>query len=123
MTVRSGPLRVKYCSPDADRVRAPRTVHTPGIRVAYALSRRLGGAVVRNRLRRQLKAILTQCAVENADLLPEGDYLVSIQPSSLAKGSTATERKQAHSWSHLELSGYTHRALEKLQARINASHK
>ena len=44
--------------------------------VAYALGRKLGGAVVRNRLRRRLRAIVD----EQADTLLPGAYLVSTGP-------------------------------------------
>lgn len=45
-------------------------------RVAYAISRRVGGAVVRNRLRRRLRAI-----VATADTAP-GAYLVRVTPAA-----------------------------------------
>jgi len=86
----------------------------PKRRVAYAFGRQLGSAVVRNRLRRQLRAILEECAAQNPALLPQGDYLVGLKPSPIARGSKAVERKQAHSWSSQELAGHTYRALEKL---------
>jgi ribonuclease P protein component len=41
------------------------------VRLAFAIGRRVGGAVVRNRLRRRLRAI-----VFSLDLAP-GDYLVA----------------------------------------------
>jgi ribonuclease P protein component len=44
--------------------------------VAYAISRRVGSAVVRNRLRRRLRAIMA----EQAPLLPVGAYVVSTGP-------------------------------------------
>ena len=43
-------------------------------RVAYALGRAIGPAVVRNRLRRQLRALLGDAA------LPPGLYLIGAQP-------------------------------------------
>jgi len=43
-------------------------------RVAYALGRAIGPAVVRNRLRRQLRALLDAAA------LPPGLYLIGAQP-------------------------------------------
>ena len=45
-------------------------------RVAFAISRKVGGAVVRNRIRRRLRAALL--AVE----LPAGDYLVGATPAA-----------------------------------------
>jgi ribonuclease P protein component len=43
-------------------------------RVAYALGRAIGPAVVRNRLRRQLRALLADAT------LPPGLYLIGAQP-------------------------------------------
>lgn len=121
MTVRSGPLWLRYCRPASvnepvlgSALGSVATSHPATRRVAYALGRKLGSAVVRNRLRRQLRAILEECATENSALFPEGDYLVGLKPSPIARGSRAVERKHAHSWSSHELAGHTHRALEKL---------
>jgi ribonuclease P protein component len=46
--------------------------------VAFAISRRAGTAVHRNRCRRRLRAVLD--ARERAGLLPAGVYLISVQP-------------------------------------------
>jgi ribonuclease P protein component len=46
--------------------------------VAYALGKKLGGAVVRNRLRRRLRAIVSGLA----GALPPGAYLVSAGPGA-----------------------------------------
>ena len=63
---RSGPLRVSWVPGPDD---AP-------ICVAYAIGRRVGPAVVRNRLRRRLRAIV-------AELGPRpGDYLVVTDPDA-----------------------------------------
>ena len=48
----------------------------PGPRVAYAVPRAVGPAVVRNRLRRRLRAISRELD------LPPGSYLVSTQPAA-----------------------------------------
>jgi ribonuclease P protein component len=45
-------------------------------RVAYAVGRRVGGAVQRNRLRRRLRAIVGQLTPQ----LQPGDYLFSAAP-------------------------------------------
>ncbi len=138
MTVRSGPLWLRYCEPgptDSARV----DVGAPGRRVgeqwvgerqsadqraanqrrvAYALGKGLGSAVVRNRLRRQLRAVFEECAGgADAGFFPAGDYLVGIWPSPEAKGTTATERKRIHNWSYGELSQYVQRALGKLERK------
>ena len=65
--MRSGPLWVAW-SPPVDPSIPPR--------VAYAIGKRVGGAVVRNRLRRRLRAVL-------AALAPApGDYLVGAGPEA-----------------------------------------
>jgi ribonuclease P protein component len=63
--VREGPLTV---------------VHRPGPqdpRVAFAVGRRVGPAVARNRLRRRLRALWRELEV------PGGDYLIIAAPSTL----------------------------------------
>jgi ribonuclease P protein component len=50
------------------------------VRLAFAIGRRVGGAVVRNRLRRRLRAI-----VSSLDL-PPGDYLVAAGPEATDLG-------------------------------------
>ena len=44
--------------------------------VGYAIGRNVGGAVLRNRIRRQLRSLLEA----KADQLPAGWYLVGAQP-------------------------------------------
>jgi ribonuclease P protein component len=65
---RSGPLTVTWC-PDG-----------PGIppRVAYAVSRRVGTAVARNRLRRRLRAAVRECSAA----FGPGAFLVSASPGA-----------------------------------------
>jgi ribonuclease P protein component len=46
--------------------------------VAYAIGSKVGGAVVRNRLRRRLRAI----AHEAAPQLPKGAYLITAAPAA-----------------------------------------
>ena len=46
--------------------------------VAYAIGSKVGGAVVRNRLRRRLRAI----AQEAAPQLPSGAYLITAAPAA-----------------------------------------
>jgi len=47
--------------------------------VGYAIGRPVGSAVVRNRLRRRLRAIVTDLAPD----LPAGDYLVGATPQAV----------------------------------------
>lgn len=56
----SGPLRVVFV-PSED-----------GIRGAYAISKRVGGAVVRNKIRRRLRSVLD----ESAKSIQPGKYLI-----------------------------------------------
>ncbi|HTT87726.1 MAG TPA: ribonuclease P protein component [Acidimicrobiales bacterium] len=66
---RDGAITVTYCG-----------IRGPGpARVAYAVGKRVGGAVVRNRLRRRLRA----AAAEITDLTP-GAYLVRVAPEAAA---------------------------------------
>jgi ribonuclease P protein component len=51
-------------------------------RVAFAIGRRLGTAVARNRLRRRLRALLADRATE----LPPGLYLIGARPSAMSAG-------------------------------------
>lgn len=48
-------------------------------RLAFSFGRRLGKAVVRNKLRRRVRSIFTQLAKE--DRVPPGVYLVGMSPS------------------------------------------
>jgi len=48
-------------------------------RVAYAVGRRVGGAVARNRVRRRLRAVV---AAEAAALAPDHVYLVGAGPAA-----------------------------------------
>lgn len=58
-----------------------------GAGVAMAVGRRVGSAVHRNRLRRQIRAILSE--LDAVDPLPSGWYLVIAQPS--ARGCSSAE--------------------------------
>ncbi len=69
-------------------------VHLPGtgeVRVAYAIGRKVGPAVVRNRLRRRLRA-----AVRDLDRstggLATGAYLVSLGPAAAKRSYTELYR-------------------------------
>lgn len=58
-------------------------------RVAYAVGRRVGGAVVRNRIRRRLRAIVAGAAA--AEMAP-GAWLVRVQPEAAAASFDELER-------------------------------
>ena len=67
---RSGPIWVVHAPPgDAER---------PACRAAYAVSKKVGGAVVRNRVRRRLRPLMDQ--LERDGLLVPGTYLVGVRP-------------------------------------------
>jgi ribonuclease P protein component len=59
-------------------------VHVPGgndVRVAYAIGRKVGPAVVRNRLRRRLRAAVRDIDVASGGLAT-GAYLVTVRPEA-----------------------------------------
>lgn len=52
-------------------------------RVAYSVGRRVGPAVVRNRVRRRLRAIVAEAARPAGSLAPgPGAYLISVRPEA-----------------------------------------
>jgi ribonuclease P protein component len=65
-TVRSGPLRVRYLAAPAGPV------------VGYAIGKRTGTAVVRNRIRRRLRAAIAHSTTP----LTSGFYLISTESSA-----------------------------------------
>lgn len=64
---KSGPVKVHF-------VEAPEP--EAGVEVAYAVGRKIGSAVVRNRWRRRLRAVAAEVSPE----LPPGRYLVRVGP-------------------------------------------
>jgi ribonuclease P protein component len=54
-------------------------------RVAYAMTKRVGGAVVRNRLRRRLRALVSELA--GRGLVPSGALLISAGPDAALRTS------------------------------------
>lgn len=72
--VRRGPLSLVYLAEVPEG--APRT------RLAFAITRRVGSAVVRNRLRRRLRAVF----LDLAPTLPAGAVLVSAGPGAVVRG-------------------------------------
>jgi ribonuclease P protein component len=69
-TVRSGPLRVRYLA-------APSDVDDGAARVGYAIGKKAGGAVERNRIRRRLRAAVSTATTP----LTSGFYLISADPA------------------------------------------
>lgn len=74
---RSGPLAATFLG-EADGT---------GIRVAYAIPKRVGGAVQRNRVRRRLRAILAEVAADPAHRLPPGALVVTAGPEAAHRSS------------------------------------
>jgi ribonuclease P protein component len=94
--VRQGPLTVAFVPPDA----AASEHGSPDARVGYSAGRKVGGAVVRNRVRRRLRAA---CREHAALLVPGAAYLVSASPASAAM-------------SYQDLAAHLAEALERLRS-------
>ncbi len=90
---RSGPLDVVWVAGPATR--PPR--------VAFAISRRVGSAVVRNKIRRRLRAVVAELAA--AGRLGPGDYLVAASPA--AAGASFTTLRAGMTTACAELHGRT----------------
>jgi ribonuclease P protein component len=73
---RRGPVTVTYLPADPE---------APSTRVAYGISRKVGNAVVRNRTRRRLRAIVHQLD-GSPEGLPPGTYLVTTRPDVVDVG-------------------------------------
>jgi len=69
--VREGALTVTHLPAD----RAPR--------FTFAIGRRVGPAVTRNRLRRRLRALLREALTDPLVTVPGGDYLVAASPGAV----------------------------------------
>ncbi len=84
---RSGPIRIT-------RAPLPRRTDAPGpaaeARVAYAVSTRVGTAVVRNRVRRRLRAVMA--TLGPADGLTPDLYLVATRPEVVALSAAELRR-------------------------------
>ena len=92
-TVRSGPFTVSWLPAPSDQPPA----------LAFAIGKRVGNAVVRNRLRRRLREAARQLAT-----LPRGTYLIRARPGAVAL-------------SFQEISAHLSRAVE-LPADIGKAH-
>ncbi|MEX1217773.1 MAG: ribonuclease P protein component [Acidimicrobiales bacterium] len=73
--VRSGTVVVTMLTP------TPETIDEPP-KVAFAVSRNVGTAVVRNRLRRQVRSYLTELRAANPARFPSGSWLFALQPAA-----------------------------------------
>ena len=59
-----------------------------GIRVAFAVGRSVGGAVVRNRIKRRLREAFSRMLLKNKSI-PNGDYLIRVFPGENNKSFIA----------------------------------
>jgi len=76
-------VRVRYLAPDELPARRAGSAARPpeGVRVAYAIGRPVGGAVLRNRVRRRLRAVVAE--LDRADgVLEPGAYLIGAGPEA-----------------------------------------
>lgn len=53
--------------------------------MAYAVSRRVGPAVVRNRVRRRLRSALRDLITACPQLVPAGAYLIAVSPQAATR--------------------------------------
>lgn len=70
--MRSGNVSIRHFVPGTP------SIDSNHRRIAYAIGRKTGKAVQRNRLKRQLRAIFREIYDGNIELLPAGDYLVRV---------------------------------------------
>ena len=75
-------------------------------RVAYAVTKRVGSAVVRNRLRRRLRAVCSDLVRSRPNGLPPGALLISVGPEAVRRRSD-------------ELRNDVIRLLDELDARLS----
>lgn len=83
---RSGPVWVVHASVPPE---LPEATGDP-VRVAYAIGRAVGGAVVRNRLRRRLRALVHEFDLAGA--MRPGLFLVGASPAASALTSAELRR-------------------------------
>ncbi len=74
MRVRRGPLGLTHLDDGSDV-----------IRVAYAIPSKVGGAVVRNRVRRRIRALLADLERSGSPLVPPGALLISVGPDAIRR--------------------------------------
>lgn len=76
----------------------------PGTRVAYGVGRRVGSAVVRNRVRRRFRAAVRALDAERGGLAP-GAYLVTARPEAAAAGYAELEASLGAAYDALQRVG------------------
>ena len=90
--IKKGSLRVLY-----------RAATDPGDgpRVAFSVSRTFGTAVVRNRLRRRIRMVMTDIA-KQPEGLPSGDYLILVSRSEVELSSEVLRNNLMKVIGHLQ---------------------
>lgn len=73
--MRRGPLSLTYVHDDPEG----------GTRVAFAITKRVGSAVTRNRIRRRLRAIVADLVRTRPEVVPAGALLFSVQPDAIGR--------------------------------------
>jgi len=82
---RSGVLSVTFVpAPDDQSTGRPATEPDPP-RVAFAITRRFGPAVDRNRVRRRLRAAISEIAGRTPSPVAPGAYLLTVRPEALTR--------------------------------------
>lgn len=76
--------------------------HGGGPHVAYAVGRPVGIAVVRNRVRRRLRAIVSTLDHAQPSLLHDGYYLIAVAPAAAGTSYQALESDVAGALTKLE---------------------
>lgn len=80
------PLEGHLCPKSAAEAHVAAHADNHSLHVAFAIGRRVGGAVVRNRLRRRLRAALRSFT------LPGGSLLISVSPAAAAASFQTLQR-------------------------------
>lgn len=75
LRVRRGPLSLTYLDDGAEG----------GTRLAFAVTKKVGPAVTRNRIRRRLRAVIADVVRSTPDLVPSGAILLSVQPEAVGR--------------------------------------
>jgi ribonuclease P protein component len=104
-TVRSDGIRVRGGALSASFL--PGT-EADRLAVAYAIPKRVGGAVQRNRLRRRLRAVIADLTADPRIMTPDGVLVVAAGPEARDRGSK-------------ELRNDVERLFEAIDARVGAS--
>ncbi|MEO6987215.1 MAG: ribonuclease P protein component [Aquihabitans sp.] len=73
--VRRGPLSLTYLDDGAD----------DGTRLAFAVTKKVGTAVTRNRIRRRIRAVMVDLMRTTPDLVPNGAILMSVEPAAVGR--------------------------------------